>query len=37
MGFSWAIQWPDGTRTSVRFAQSRRIGSARLEATVSHV
>src|SRR6267378_2610312 len=36
-GFSWAIQCPDGTITSVRFRQSFRIGSARREATVSHV
>src|SRR5262249_61784408 len=36
-GFSWAIQWPDRTTTSVRFRQSCRIGSARREVMVSHV
>ena len=36
-GFSCAIQWPDFTTTSVRSAQSRRIGSASRECTVSQV
>src|SRR5215469_6467840 len=37
IGLSWAIQWPEGTTTSVRSAQSRRIGSARRESIVSQV
>ena len=34
-GFSCAIQCPEGTVTSVRFAQCSRIGTASLERTVS--
>jgi hypothetical protein len=33
-GFSWAIQWPENTVASVRFAQLARIGVARLESSV---
>ena len=36
-GFSCAIQCPEGTITSVRFRQSRRMGSASRESTVSQV
>jgi hypothetical protein len=36
-GRSCAIQWPEGMTTSVRSAQSRRIGSARRESIVSQV
>ena len=34
-GFSCAIQCPDRTVTSVKFLQSRRMGSARRDSTVS--
>jgi len=37
IGFSCAIQWPERITTSDRLRQSRRIGSASREATVSHV
>lgn len=37
IGCSCAIQWPDGTTTSVRSAQQRRIGSASRESMVSQV